>query len=99
MDPKAGSIDVSDGALERRNLSQRGSPTSGVPFADGITAARGGLHEAARWRGVDHISLSVESANPASALYRAEGYRIVGSREHVDTMLLDLQRGGAGNRT
>ncbi len=52
------------------------------------------LHEAARRHGVDHISLSVERANPASALYRAEGYRVVVSREHADTMLFDLQQPG-----
>jgi len=45
----------------------------------------------ARQRGVEYVSLSVERANPAAALYRAEGYRVVDSREHADTMLLNLR--------
>jgi ribosomal protein S18 acetylase RimI-like enzyme len=44
----------------------------------------------ARQRGLEHISLSVERANPAAGLYYAEGYRVVESRECADTMLLDL---------
>lgn len=47
--------------------------------------------ERARQHGVDRISLSVERANPAARLYLAEGYRIVDSGDHADTMLLDLR--------
>lgn len=50
------------------------------------------LADAARDGGVDHISLSVERANPAARLYRAEGYCVVESREHADTMLLTLRQ-------
>lgn len=49
------------------------------------------LAHTARERGLEHISLSVERANPAAVLYHAEGYRVVESRDHADTMLLDLQ--------
>lgn len=49
------------------------------------------LAERARQHDVTHISLSVERANPAAALYHAQGYRTVESREHADTMLLDLR--------
>ncbi len=48
----------------------------------------------ARQRGLEHISLSVERANPAAALYYAEGYRVLESRELADTMLLDLRSSG-----
>lgn len=50
------------------------------------------LADVAQQRGVEHISLSVERANRAAALYRSEGYRVVDSRENADTMLLDLQQ-------
>lgn len=50
------------------------------------------LADTARASGVEHISLSVEHANPAVSLYRAEGYRVVGSRENAHTMLLELSR-------
>jgi ribosomal protein S18 acetylase RimI-like enzyme len=49
------------------------------------------LAGSARQCGLEHISLSVERANPAAALYYAEGYRVLESREHADTMLLDLR--------
>lgn len=49
------------------------------------------LADAARARGIEHICLSVERANPAADLYRAEGYRVVDSREHADTMVLELR--------
>ena len=49
------------------------------------------LAGSARQRGLEYISLSVECANPAAALYCAEGYRVLESREHADTMLLDLR--------
>ncbi|MEV2255231.1 GNAT family N-acetyltransferase [Streptomyces sp. NPDC050147] len=49
------------------------------------------LADTARQHGLGYISLSVERANPAAALYYAEGYRVVESRDHADTMLLDLQ--------
>ncbi|ELS58945.1 putative N-acetyltransferase [Streptomyces viridochromogenes Tue57] len=49
------------------------------------------LADTARQHGLEYISLSVERANPAAALYYAEGYRVVESRDHADTMLLDLQ--------
>lgn len=45
---------------------------------------------------LEHISLSVHRANPAAALYRAEGYRGIDSREHAKTMLLDLLLPGDG---
>lgn len=50
------------------------------------------LADTARRRGLRYICLSVERANPAAELYRAEGYRVVDSREHADTMLLDLRQ-------
>ncbi|QVQ50855.1 GNAT family N-acetyltransferase [Spiractinospora alimapuensis] len=46
--------------------------------------------DAAREGGLTHISLSVERANPAAALYSAEGYEVVERREHADTMVLAL---------
>jgi GNAT superfamily N-acetyltransferase len=49
------------------------------------------LADTARQHGLESVSLSVERANPAAALYYAEGYRVVESRDHADTMLLDLQ--------
>lgn len=48
------------------------------------------LADAARQRGIEHISLSVERANPAARLYLAEGYRVVDRRENSDTMVFDL---------
>jgi hypothetical protein len=51
------------------------------------------LADTALASGVEHISLSVERANPAVSLYRAEGYRVVASRENVHTMVLHLRRG------
>jgi ribosomal protein S18 acetylase RimI-like enzyme len=48
------------------------------------------LADKARQAGISHISLSVERANPAVTLYQAEGYRVVASRDHAETMLLDL---------
>ncbi|HKN95779.1 MAG TPA: GNAT family N-acetyltransferase [Pseudonocardiaceae bacterium] len=48
------------------------------------------LADAARLAGIERISLSVERANRAIELYRAEGYRTVSSRDHADTMVLDL---------
>lgn len=50
------------------------------------------LADAARASGIDRVCLSVERANPATRLYSAEGYRVVDSGEHSDTMLLDLRR-------
>lgn len=50
------------------------------------------LAEIARRRGIARISLSVERANPAAVLYHSQGYRVVESRDHADTMLLDLRR-------
>lgn len=47
--------------------------------------------DAARNRGLTHISLSVEHANPAVALYRAEGYQVVERRERAVTMVLALR--------
>lgn len=44
----------------------------------------------ARAAGVRQLSLSVEHTNPAAALYRSEGYRVVASRANANTMLLDL---------
>ncbi len=55
------------------------------------------LADIARQRDLEHISLSVERANPAAALYRAEGYRVIDSRERSDTMLLDLLPPGSGS--
>lgn len=49
------------------------------------------LADTARASGVEHICLSVERANPAVSLYRAEGYRVVDSRENAHTMVLTLQ--------
>ncbi len=49
------------------------------------------LTHKAQLRGVEYISLSVERANPAAMLYRAEGYQVVDRRDHADTMLLDLR--------
>lgn len=49
------------------------------------------LADAARSAGIERISLSVERANRAIELYRAEGYRTVCSRDHADTMVLDLR--------
>jgi ribosomal protein S18 acetylase RimI-like enzyme len=48
------------------------------------------LADRARQHGIERISLSVERANPAAALYSAHGYRVVERREHADTMLLEL---------
>lgn len=48
------------------------------------------LADVARQLALEHISLSVDRANPAAALYRAEGYRVIDTHEHADTMLLDL---------
>ena len=48
--------------------------------------------DTARQAGVDRISLSVERANPAVSLYRSEGYVVLASGEHSDTMVLDLQQ-------
>ena len=50
------------------------------------------LADKAQLRGVEYISLSVERANPAAMLYRAEGYQVVDSRDHADTMLVDLRQ-------
>ncbi|WP_129662515.1 GNAT family N-acetyltransferase [Phytoactinopolyspora endophytica] len=54
------------------------------------------LADAARQSGdIEHISLSVEHGNEAgAALYRSEGYRVIESRGHADTMLLDLWEPG-----
>jgi ribosomal protein S18 acetylase RimI-like enzyme len=49
------------------------------------------LADTARQRGVDFVSLSVERANAAVMLYRAEGFQVVDRRDHADTMLLDLR--------
>lgn len=49
------------------------------------------LADAARSAGIERISLSVERANRAIELYRAAGYRTVSSRDHADTMVLDLR--------
>ncbi len=69
-------------------------------LAIGVVAGRRGhgvgrallhaLADVARQRSLEHISLSVDRANPAAALYRAEGYRVIDSRERADTMLLNL---------
>jgi ribosomal protein S18 acetylase RimI-like enzyme len=65
----------------------------------GVVAERRGqgvgrtvMRAVARLAGIDHISLSVERANPAAELYRSQGYRVVDSGEHADTMLLDLRQ-------
>ena len=56
------------------------------------------LAQAARQRGLDQLSLSVERTNSAAAaLYRSAGYRVVARREHADTMLLDLRPDPADN--
>lgn len=47
----------------------------------------------ARTRGLHRISLSVERANPAVNLYLSEGWRVVKSGRHSDTMVLELARG------
>lgn len=44
----------------------------------------------ARAGGVARISLSVERANRAKRLYEDEGFRVVSSSPHADTMVLDL---------
>ncbi|WP_211768728.1 GNAT family N-acetyltransferase [Kutzneria sp. CA-103260] len=73
----------------------------GVPeLAIGVLASRRGrgigrllvraIADVARARGFCHICLSVDRVNPAARLYLAEGYRVVASREHADTMLLAL---------
>jgi ribosomal protein S18 acetylase RimI-like enzyme len=50
-----------------------------------------GLAGSARQAGLTSISLSVERTNTrATALYRAEGYRVVEAGQYSDTMLLDL---------
>jgi ribosomal protein S18 acetylase RimI-like enzyme len=49
------------------------------------------LADTARLAGIESISLSVERANRAIGLYRAEGYRTVATGDHADTMLLDLR--------
>jgi len=49
------------------------------------------LADTARASGVEHICLSVERANPAVSLYRAEGYRVVDTRETAHTMVLTLR--------
>lgn len=36
------------------------------------------------------LSLSVERANPAAALYRSEGWLVIESGRDSDTMILDL---------
>jgi ribosomal protein S18 acetylase RimI-like enzyme len=66
----------------------------------GVVAARRGkgvgaellddLHRRAAAAGLTAISLSVERANPAQALYRRFGYRVVESGSDADTMRLDL---------
>jgi GNAT superfamily N-acetyltransferase len=54
------------------------------------------LADVARNAGLTRISLSVEQDNPATGLYRSEGYRIVTSDESAHTMLLDLRTGSTG---
>jgi len=48
------------------------------------------MTEAARQAGLERISLSVDRPNPAVALYRASGYRVVRERTHSLVMVLDL---------
>jgi GNAT superfamily N-acetyltransferase len=47
--------------------------------------------DAARAAGLTAVSLSVERENLAARLYAAEGFRTVGSFDHSDTMLADLE--------
>jgi GNAT superfamily N-acetyltransferase len=49
------------------------------------------LATTAQSAGMNQLSLSVERANPAAALYRSEGYKVTTSGKHSDTMLLKLQ--------
>ncbi|HZO65709.1 MAG TPA: N-acetyltransferase [Kribbellaceae bacterium] len=51
------------------------------------------LVDAARARGLDRISLSVEPENRAAGLYRSAGFVVVGRNGGSDTMVLGL---GAG---
>ena len=44
----------------------------------------------ARARGWSRLSLSVERANRAAALYRAAGFAVVAFDDDADTMALDL---------
>jgi ribosomal protein S18 acetylase RimI-like enzyme len=53
------------------------------------------LEAAARQRGVGALSLSVDTANPAVALYRRHGYREVAERDGSYVMVLSLTAGGA----
>ena len=49
-----------------------------------------GLLDQARAAGLERISLSVERANHAAALYAAEGFETVGGDENADTMVKRL---------
>ncbi len=51
------------------------------------------LLEAARERGIAAVSLSVERANPAVALYRSRGFEEVAGDAGAITMLVDLKTG------
>jgi ribosomal protein S18 acetylase RimI-like enzyme len=53
----------------------------------------------ARAAGATRISLSVERANWAKALYEAEGFRVLSSTADTDTMIMDLSARGPGNTT
>jgi len=48
--------------------------------------------EEGRRTGVQRLSLSVERTNPASHLYRSEGWRTVSTAAGSDTMVLDLNK-------